>query len=203
MNFKLSKRIGTIVNVNLRAEKNGPEETKPAADIKITCRGTKRDIDMLFPLEEGYGKFSDTMFNKQGYYLAPYSAKQTLSRTPENANFVVYDQATKPKAKLNFLKCDVKSISVVFAGGKHQCEITFTVQIHPDLDKDLPRLAAIQTLDREFEIEAADDDMFGTAAQDAADNDPSAKGKQTDIEDEEEEEEEDEDLDEEDEDDDE
>jgi hypothetical protein len=201
MHFKLAKRMGTVINVNLRAEKNGKDGTTPASDIKIKCRGTKRDVDMLFPTEEGYDKYSDLMFNAQGHYLAPYDRKHKIERAPEEAIFTIYDQSTKPSAKLTFKQCSVKGIEVEFNGGKHQHEIVFTVQVHPDLEKDLPRLAAIQTLDREFEIEAAQDDVFDTGAQDQADNDPGAKGgpKQTDVEDgaeeeeEEEEEEEDED----------
>lgn len=195
MRFKLSKRTGHIDNVNLRSELKGKDERTPACDVSITCRGTKRDVDMLFPTEEGYAKYSDLLFNKQGYYLVPFDNVHKLNRKPEGVTFTLYDQATKKTAKLTFQQARIKDIIVTFMGGKHECEITFKVQLHPDLEKDLPRLAAVQQTDREFEVEATQDDMFGTAAADAADGDPADKGTQRDIE---EEETEDEDLDEED-----
>jgi hypothetical protein len=192
MRFKLSRRVGHIDNVNLRAERVG-DETTPACDVSITCRGTKRDIDMLFPTEEGYGKYSDLMFNKQGYYLVPFDNVHWLNRKPEGITFTLYDQVTKKTAKLTFQQSRIKDVVATFTGGKHEHVITFKIQIHPDLEKDLPRLAACQQLDREFEVEATQDDMFGTAAADAADGDPADKGgTQQDIEEEEEEEEEEE-----------
>lgn len=175
MRFKLGKRVGHIDNVNLRAELKGDERT-PAADISITCKGTKRDIDMCFPTEAGYEKYSDIMFNEQGYYLCPFDPVHWLQRKPEGIKLTIWDQETAKTKKLVFPASRIKDIVVKFEGGKHQISISFKVQIHPDLEEDLPRLAAIQQLDREFEVEATQDDIFGTAAQDAADGDESPKG---------------------------
>lgn len=155
MKFRISERDGLFGRANFRNEKHGKENV-PAADIAISFKGSKRDIDVLFPFLEG--KASDVMYTEKGRLQAPFMLVQN-ARTPENVTFTVWDQATKKKDPLEFTGCKVK-IRKTELHDKYNVEVEVLVQLHDDPDEHAARLRWLMDNTRRFSLESQQDDFW-------------------------------------------
>lgn len=156
MKFKLTAREGEFLHANFRGEKHGQERV-PATDLKIRCRGTKRDFDMLFPLQEG--KLTAIVWDAKGNLQVNYMSPLKNHRTPEDVEFIVWDQNTKKKDPLQFEGCKVKFGEIVLHD-KWNFDLTLTVQLHDDPERDTPRLRRLPDTKCEFQLEAMQEDFF-------------------------------------------
>ena len=154
--FKLARRLGLFGKINIRNENHGDEKV-PAADIKVVCLGTKRDLDMLFPL--GDVKISDAIYDKEGHLLAPWMSPMKNHRKPEGVQFTVWDQPTNGKNPLSFDGVKIKIVSVELKD-KRNIIIELTIQLHDDPDKHTTRLRRLMDTEREFELIAQQDELF-------------------------------------------
>lgn len=171
MKFKVTEREGTFGKANFRNEKHGKENV-PAADIPISFKGTKRDINMLFPFIEG--KATDALYTENGRLQAPFMDTPN-SRTPENVTFVVWDQATKKKDPLEFPNCKVK-IRKVKLHDKYNAEVEVLVQLHDDPDEHAARLRWLMDSVRRFTLESQQDDFWSEDAEEKEDKQPTLPG---------------------------
>lgn len=185
MRFKVSKRKGTFGKLNTRNENHGTEKV-PAADISITYTGTKRDLDLLIPLQDKR-KISDVFYDEHGHLQVPFMNPIKLQRTPENVTAVFWDQATNSKKPLEFESCRIKNIQVTL-NDKRNVEVTLLVQLHDDPERDTARLRRLADQDREFSLESMQEEIFDEEPEDEEDGGQ----EELDVDSEEEEEEEEE-----------
>lgn len=156
MKFKIQQRNGQFGRANFRHEKHGNENV-PACDLKVTCKGGKREFDMLFPLQEG--KLSEVIWDEKGNLQVPYMSPLKNHRTPENVTFTVQDQPTKPKDVLEFEGTRIKVVEVSLHE-KRNIDITLTIQLHDDVEKHSARLRRLMDTERSFSLEAQQEDFF-------------------------------------------
>lgn len=154
--FKFSKRSGEIGKLNTRIELHGTEK-KPAVDIPLKFQATKRDLDMLCPIQNDE-KYSDMIYH-DGQLLTPYLSPLTIHRKPSDVEFKIYDEPTKPKSVLAFGGAHVKDIEVVLLA-KQKFEITLKVQFEIEPDKHAARLMSVMGQTREFEMISRQDDLY-------------------------------------------
>lgn len=168
MRFKLPRREAEFTNVNLRNEKHG-KDIVPACDIKFTCKGTRRDLDMLFPLNPGE-KYSQTVYDKDKNLLIPFASPMNNQRKPENVSFIVWDKHTRSDSKLEFDGCTVKlGNNCVVLEDKGNIFITGTIQVHDDPEKHSARIRALMGNKFDFELISAQDDFWNSDPEDDED----------------------------------
>lgn len=160
MRFKVKEREGTFGKLNTRAELAGkdPEDSKTAVDLPVKWRGAKRDFDMLVVSQDGQ-KASEFFWTEQKIINFPHLRTFKLDRTPENLEVTIYDQNTARAKPLVFKGVSSKDISVTLED-KHIILVNMMLQLHPDEDTELPRLARLMGRKRKFEIIATQDEMF-------------------------------------------
>lgn len=174
--FKITARAADIGKLNIRPEHHG-DKIEPAMDIPVKVRGTKRDLDMLIPVQDG--KFSEMAYTLDGACLVPHISPLHVNRKPDNLKVTIWDSPTKKTQKLEFSEAKVKNI-VVELGAKHKLEIMFTLQVNIDTERDAARLVRCMGESREIEITATQDDLFDYDDQDEGQD---AEGEQADIDD--------------------
>lgn len=156
--LKFSKREGTFSAFKNRVPEHGANG-KTEVDLPVKFRGSKRDIDALFLTVSGV-KASEVLYT-DGIFEMPYISPLSVGRTLEGLMVQIWDEATKSKSPLKFSGVTAKDIVVEF-NAKYIIEISMKLVLSPDPDKELPRLARLQTLDtpRDIEIEGAQGDIF-------------------------------------------
>lgn len=157
MKFKIARRNGKFGKGNFRNENHGKEKV-PAADLPIVFDGSKRDLDMLAPLI-GEDKISDIYYDEKGNLLVPYLSPMKIHRKPDNVTFRCWDQPTSKKNFLEFEGCTIKNIEVTLKP-KRNFIIGLMVQLHDDPEKHSARLRRVMDQEREFELEAQQEDFF-------------------------------------------
>lgn len=156
--FQIALREAHVGKINARLEKHG-DENMPATDIPVTFRGTKRDLDMLVPLQEG--KFSDLIYSKDGHCLIPHLSPLTVHRKPEGLDIQIFDQATKKSTPLRFTEAKAKSITIEL-GKKHELIICMTLQVQVDPEAQAARLYRLMDSKRDLKIESSQQDWIDT-----------------------------------------
>lgn len=156
--FKLSRREGSFGAFKNRVPEHGANG-KTEIDLPVSIKGTKRDMDAFFLTVSG-AKASDFLY-QDGIFEMPYISPLALGRTIEGLLVQIWDEATR-KAPLRFSNVTAKDIVVEF-NAKCIIEVKLKLVLAPDPDKELPRLARLQTLDttRDIEIEGQQGDIFG------------------------------------------
>lgn len=156
--IKFSRRHALFQRWNNRPEFHGTEAVQ-AVDLPISFTGSKRDIDMLFPLQSGR-KFSELMYS-DGAFEMPYLSPILLHRKLEGLIVDIWDETGRGKP-LHFVGVNAKDITVEF-NAKFSILVTMKLQLRPDIDKELQRLARLQLLQqtREIYIEGQQGDIFG------------------------------------------
>jgi hypothetical protein len=169
--FKLSRREGSFGAFKNRVPEHGANG-KTEIDLPVSLKGTKRDMDALLLTVSG-AKASEILYT-DGIFEMPYISPLTLGRTIEGLLVQIWDEATR-KAPLRFSGVTAKDIVMDFSA-KHIIEVKMKLVLSPDPDKELPRLARLQTLDttRDIEIEGQQGDIFGVEEEEE-------EGEQTDM----------------------
>lgn len=155
MKFKVSRRLGHFLHLNVRNERHGDEKV-PAADIKIEFPGTKRDLDMLLPLQDG--KMSDVLYDDKGNLMTPYLSPLKVFRKPENVTMRIWDR-TSEKDFLEFEGTTIKGIEMDL-NDKRNLLVRLTIQVHDDPEKHTARLRRLMDAERDFSLEAQQEDFF-------------------------------------------
>lgn len=160
MRFRLRERNGQFGKLNTRPELAGsdPEDSTTAVDLPVRWKGAKREFDMLVPAMDG-AKASAFYWNEHKALNYPHIARLTLDRKPENLEVTIYDQATARAKPLIFKGVTGKNI-VVLSEDKYAIEVNMMLQLHPDEDTELPRLARLMNRTRKFEIIATQDELL-------------------------------------------
>lgn len=153
--FKITKKAAYFGKLNTRPESHGDTQVT-AVDLPVTILGGKRELDMLLPVAKGRPKWSDRLYTKDGQ-LELNAEPIVLARKPEGLGVTIYDKG--PKSPLKFKDVVAKNITVQLAN-RHKLSIELTLQIHPDVDKELPRLARLMKQEKEIEIIGLQVDMF-------------------------------------------
>lgn len=161
--FKVSRRECNFLPYKNRVPEHGANG-KTVIDLPIRYKGTKRDADSLLLTVSGE-KASDLLWH-DGVVEMPYLSPLSIGRTLEGLLVMIWDEATKSKTPLRFANVTAKDI-VAELNAKHIIEVTMKLVIEPDPEKELPRLARLQTLDsaRDIEIEGQQGDIFGEEAE--------------------------------------
>lgn len=160
--FQISLREVHVGKINARLENHG-EEKMPATDIPIKFRGTKRDLDMLVPLQDG--KFSDLIYSEDGHCLIPHLSPLEVHRKPEGLDITIFDQATKRSAPMRFVEAKAKSIKIEL-GKKFELEISMTLQVQVDPEAQASRLYRLMDAKRELKIESSQEDWIDVEDED-------------------------------------
>ncbi len=163
--LKFSKREGTFFPFKNRVPEHG-DNGKTEVDLPVSFTGSKRDIDAMFLTVSG-AKASEILY-QDAIFEMPYISPLRVGRTLEGLLVTIWDEATKSKSPLKFSNVTAKDIEVEFSA-KHIIEVSMKLVLSPDPDKELPRLARLQTLDtpRNIEIEGAQGDIFSDDDEDA------------------------------------
>lgn len=168
MKFKVPRRNGKFGKVNIRHEKHGTENV-PASDVKFEFKGTKTTLNMLCPLASGE-KFSDTVWDDRGNLQMPYLSPMSNFRTPENVTFTVWDKPTREKDPLSFTETRIKSIEIEL-NDNYNIVVRGLIQIHDDPEKHSVRLRQLMDTERQFSLEAAQEDFFDKEPEDNEEED--------------------------------
>lgn len=155
--FKFSRRVVQFGKLNGRSEFHG-DENVPATDFRITFRGTKRDLDVLCPQQDGSNGWK-AFYTDDGHLKMPYLVPLAIQRKPEHLLIQVYDQNTARKTPpLVFADAKAKGI-VVIMRPKFELEITMLLQVLVDPDAQAGRLYQCMGNERELELAAQQDEM--------------------------------------------
>jgi len=146
-----------VGKLNTRNELHGKDKV-PAVDIPISFRGTKRDIDRFIPVQDG--KFSDIAY-EGGAFLFPYLSPLKVHRKPEGLDIRMYGIDLK-KPYLSFSGGKLKNIEITF-NNRHEIQVTGTLQVEIDAERDAARLIKMMDTDCDIEFEATQEEMFGAA----------------------------------------
>lgn len=157
MKFKVHRRAGQFGKINIRNENHGDEKV-PAADLSVTFTGGKRELDMLCPMPDG-SKFSEMIYDESGNLLMPFLSPMKVHRKPDTIKFCCWDRPTSEKDFLQFGDVSVKSISVQLKD-KRNIIVSCMVQLHDDPEKHTARLRRLMDAEREFSLEALQEDLF-------------------------------------------
>ncbi len=161
MKFSIKRRLGKFGRANFRGEFHG-DDSVPAADVTISFTAGKRDLDMLWPMSNKQ-KISDILYDEKGNLLCPFISPLKIHRKPESVVFTCWDSPTKERDHLKFELCKVKNIEIEL-NDKRNIVVSLMVQLHDDPEKHSARLRRLMNTEREFELDAAQEDFF--------DNDP-------------------------------
>lgn len=157
MKFKVLRRNGRFGKINIRNERHGDEKV-PAADLKVEFDGGKRELDMLCPLQDGT-KLSDVFYDDKGNLLTPWLSPMRVHRKPDTVQFMCWDRPTSEKDPLKFDNVTIKGIDVELKE-KRNIIVTAMIQLHDDPDKHTARLRRLMDNEREFSLEASQEDFF-------------------------------------------
>lgn len=163
MKFKLSRRAGSFGRANFRPEYHG-EENVPAADITVRFSANKRDLDMLWPMADKT-KISDVIYDEKGNLLCPFISPLKIHRKPESVTFTCWDSPTKERDHLKFDLCRVKNIEIELKD-KRNVFVKLMVQLHDDPEKHSARLRRLMDTERDFSLEATQEDFFDQTPED-------------------------------------
>lgn len=164
--FKLARRtisFGScktkrIVPFGERNAAPAPHDDKvPVADLPLTFRGTKRDLDMLLPQQDGT-KASSVFYTEDGHLTMPYLVPLPVNRQPEGLEVIIYDQNTSRMAPLVFADAKISGISIKMKP-KFDLEIKMTLHVMVDPDSQGGRLYQVMGNEREVEISATQLEM--------------------------------------------
>ena len=156
--LKFSRREGNFSAYKNRVPEHGANG-RTEVDQPVRFKGTKRDVDALMLTVSGT-KFSELLY-QNGVFELPYISPLSINRTLEGLLVTIWDEATRSKSPLKFSNVTAKDIVVEFHSN-HIMEVNMKLVLAPDVDKELPRLARLQTLDapRDIEIEGQQGDIF-------------------------------------------
>lgn len=156
--MKFTRRVAQFVKVNARDEKHGANEKAPAGDISLRIRGTKRDLDVLFPQDDGE-KLSDLLYEDGKTFRMPFSNPFKVSREPE-VHVTIWDGLGKRDKPMEFSKAKISSIIVEFKKG-FESEIKIGLNLGEIMDEDYyARLWKLPTLtEREIEIVGTQEEL--------------------------------------------